>query len=162
MARYALAKRRLQGEIMDSPALDPRHHADALTGLARLNALSGAARRLWRQIALHARVQPGERLRVVDVASGGGDLAWGLWTQARRAGVALEIRGIDVSSTACAFAARRCRAAGAAIRFERADALADPIPGADVAISSLFLHHLPHEQAAALLGKMAAAAPLVV
>ena len=102
-------------------------------------------------------------MRLLDIASGGGDVTFGLWKLARRVGVELEILGLDVSATACAQAARRCRAAGKSISFASMDVLSADLPGGfDVVISTLFLHHLTSPDAARLLSKMAAAGNLLV
>ena len=69
-----LSKRRRQPELMDSPELDPAHHAQALRALARINALSLAAGRLWAILRRRSSGSDGP-IRVLDVACGGGDVA---------------------------------------------------------------------------------------
>jgi SAM-dependent methyltransferase len=152
-----LSRRRLQPEVMDQPDLDAHRHTDALRGLRRLNAWSGSVRILWPSVReLAARAAPAP-LRILDIASGAGDVLCGLARRAVRAGIALDIEGWDISPRAIDFA----RQAGAdlAVRFERHDALHDPLPDdRDVIISSLFLHHLDEDAAVALLQRMGAAA----
>jgi len=153
-----LTQRRLQPELMDQPGLDPAAHVGALTALARINALSGSARILWREI----RTLPGP-LRVLDLATGGGDVPIRLWQQARRAGLDLTMAGCDRSPVAIAHAQRRAAAQQAAVEFFTLDALADPLPaGYDVLTCSLFLHHLEAADAVELLRRMAQAAPRVL
>ena len=61
------------------------------------------------------------------------------------------------------FARERAGQAGAPLRFDRLDVLADPLPsGFDVILSSLFLHHVPDRQAVQLLTKMRRAAQRIV
>jgi len=99
-----------------------------------------------------------QQLRVLDVATGAGDVPVRLWRMARRAGLHLEIHGVDVSPRAVEFAAGRAAAEQAAIHFSVLDVLADPLPGGfDVVTCSLFLHHLADEQAVLLLQAMAKA-----
>jgi 2-polyprenyl-3-methyl-5-hydroxy-6-metoxy-1,4-benzoquinol methylase len=158
-----LAERRLRPELMDQPGLAITEHARALSGLRRLNVASSASRQLWNAVARHAAAEPGQRLRLLDVASGGGDVALGLWKLAKRSGVDLQILGLDVSSTACVQAAERCQSVGTAITFQCADVTTDALPkGFDIVASSLFLHHLSWRQAANVLRKMRDAARLLV
>ena len=163
MAVPSLAHRIFRQELMDQPGLNPVEHIRALDGLHRLNAVSRICQHVWREVKSHTDIRTGARLRLLDIASGGGDVTFGLWKLARRVGVELEILGLDVSATACAQAARRCRAAGKSISFASMDVLSADLPGGfDVVISTLFLHHLTSPDATHLLSKMAAAGNLLV
>lgn len=156
---FNLRQRRRQDELMDQPGLDEQQHLQALAGLARINAWSGSAGILWPSIhALARQVYPAP-LRLLDVATGAGDVPLRLWRKARRSGVSVAIEGCDVSPTAIAYASNRAAAARANVRFFPWDVLAQPLPGGyDVVTSSLFLHHLEEEQAVVLLQRMAQAA----
>ncbi|MHC4550654.1 MAG: class I SAM-dependent methyltransferase [Planctomycetota bacterium] len=100
-----LDQRRLRPERMDDPALDATLHLRALRGLERINRWSRTVHGLWRGLR---RLADGRApLRVLDLASGGGDLPSGLWHRARRAGVVLEIAGCDRSPRAVAYARQR-------------------------------------------------------
>ena len=143
---------------MDDPALDGSRHEAALRGLSRLNYLSGSARAIWTPLAALARQLGQQQLRVLDVATGAGDVPVRLWRRARRAGLHLEIQGVDVSPRAVEFAVGRAAAEQAAIHFGVLDVLAGPLPGGfDVVTCSLFLHHLAEEPAVLLLQAMAKA-----
>jgi 2-polyprenyl-3-methyl-5-hydroxy-6-metoxy-1,4-benzoquinol methylase len=143
---------------MDRPDLPVALHEHALCGLARLNWWSGSDRILWGPIRRLAAELSGRPLRVLDVACGAGDVLVGLARRALRAGVGLELHGIDMSPTAIDHASRRCAAAGLRVSLTRHDALAEPLPdGFDVVTSSLFLHHLTDDQAADVLRRCAAA-----
>ena len=143
---------------MDCPGLDPDEHCRALKGLARLNRVSGSTAAVWPAILAAARAAK-RPLRVLDLASGGGDIPLGLWRRARRIGLIVEILGVDRSSQAVQIARQRANDASAPIQFETLDILTESLPeGFDVILASLFLHHLPQSQAAAVLAKMAAAA----
>jgi 2-polyprenyl-3-methyl-5-hydroxy-6-metoxy-1,4-benzoquinol methylase len=158
-----LSQRVLLPELMDQAGLDVYEHSRALAGLRRLNLASGVARRLWQEIAAQSSMQPGGRLRVLDIASGGGDVALGLWMRARRRNIALEILGLDASHTACRTAAARCAPAKGEITFQCRDVLATALPtGFDVIVCTLFLHHLAVAEAQTLLANMRAAGPLMV
>jgi SAM-dependent methyltransferase len=148
---------------MDQPGLDRSRHIHALRGLERINRWSGSGRILWPPLRDLARQNGRAPLRVLDVASGGGDIPIGLWRKARRAGLPLLIDGGDLSPQAVEYARQRALADGADLRFFQLDALGGPLPdGYDVVICSLFLHHLDEEQAPGLLRHMARAAGRMV
>jgi 2-polyprenyl-3-methyl-5-hydroxy-6-metoxy-1,4-benzoquinol methylase len=158
-----LTRRNVQPEVMDQRDLDARRHRQALAGLARINWWSRSARIVWPQIAQLARERGASRLRVLDVASGGGDVPIAVWRLARRAGLDLDIVGCDISPLAVETAASRAEASAAKLRFEMHDAVHGPIPaGFDVVMSSLFLHHLPTPDALPWLERMAEAAGLLL
>lgn len=146
-------------ELMDDPDLDPAEHRRALAGLARINRVSDSAGALWPAIAQLAR-ELRRPLRVLDVATGSGDVPRRLLARAERADLALDVSACDLSPTAIEEAAR----APSKVHFFVHDALRDRLPtGFDVVTCSLFLHHLSADDAVALLANMEnAAARLVV
>lgn len=155
--------RRLQPELMDQPGLDQQLHHHALEGLARINLFSGSARILWSPIRRLARQVGDRRLRILDIATGGGDVPLELWRRARRNGLQIQLEGCDISRTAVTYARERAEERGADIRFFELDAMATEIPpGYDIVVCSLFLHHLQEEQAVRLLRHMAEAANRLV
>jgi 2-polyprenyl-3-methyl-5-hydroxy-6-metoxy-1,4-benzoquinol methylase len=159
--RAALASRIRAAEVMDQPELDPEEHRRALIGLARLNRVSGSVGVVWPAVAAAARAAK-RPLRVLDLATGSGDVPLGLWRRASRRGHIEEIVAVDISAQAVE-TANRSAAHRAAVRFMTLDVLNDPLPkGFDVVMTSLFLHHLERCQAVALLANMAAAARQLV
>src|SRR4051795_12469455 len=93
----ALRRRHVTPEVMDQPDLDAAEHASALRGLARINAVSGSAAILWPTLRDLARAAGPAGVRVLDVATGAGDVPLRLWRKARRAGVPLHAAGCDRS-----------------------------------------------------------------
>ena len=155
--------RHREPELMDEPGLDPARHSAALQGLARLNRWSGSAWALWQPLRMLARRVAPEPLRVLDVATGAGDVPIQLTRFAQRAGLRLVFDACDVSPHAIRYAESRASVAAAPVRFFQLDALTDPLHGTyDVIINSLFLHHLEQPQAVDLLRRMAAAARRLV
>jgi 2-polyprenyl-3-methyl-5-hydroxy-6-metoxy-1,4-benzoquinol methylase len=140
---------------MDQPDLDASRHAHALAGLARINFFSRSSGTLFRPLRdLQARLGS-SRLRILDVATGGGDIPIRLWRRAARAGLDWRIAGCDVSPVAVGHARDRARDR-ALVHFFVHDALERPLPGPyDAVICSRFLHHLEEESAAGLLRSMA-------
>jgi 2-polyprenyl-3-methyl-5-hydroxy-6-metoxy-1,4-benzoquinol methylase len=151
-----LLPRRRQPEVMDQPDLPADRHAHALTGLARINFVSRSSAILFRPLAeLHRRLGAA-RLRILDVASGGGDVPVRLWRRAAQAGLDWRIAGCDVSPVAVEHARAHALREQAHVHFFVHDALAAPLPGSyDAVTCSLFLHHLDEGPAVGLLRSMA-------
>lgn len=142
---------------MDDPALDEGEHRRALDSLVLLNRVSRVASAYWPHVVQLAR-ERGNALRVLDVATGAGDVPVELARRAAEAGIRLEVSGCDVSDVALAQAARRAALAGITIHLFRCDAAADPLPtGFDIVTCGLFLHHLDEEPTVAVLRNLASA-----
>ena len=153
-----LRQRILEPEDIDDPALAKEKLFGALEGLTRINFLSASAGSVWGPMLRLARELKLDRLRVLDVATGGGDIPLALWRKGKRAGLPLEIAGVDISERALEFAQRKCTECGSVVRFEQRDILRDGLPeGFDVIVSSLFLHHLTNDLAGELLAAAAMA-----
>jgi 2-polyprenyl-3-methyl-5-hydroxy-6-metoxy-1,4-benzoquinol methylase len=159
-----IAQRRRQAEVMDQPGLDAERHRRALNGLRRINALSRSSAILWSAIRTHARQLAPEPVRILDVASGGGDVAVALARRAQREGMTVHIAGCDVSPLAVEYARQQAERAGTSnVSFFQRDVLNEPLPdGYHVVGCSLFLHHLSDTEAEQLLRHMAAAAERLV
>jgi 2-polyprenyl-3-methyl-5-hydroxy-6-metoxy-1,4-benzoquinol methylase len=167
-----------QAELMDDPSLATADHLHALSALARINAFSGTAGQLAAAIQrLTADSRPPDRpLEVVDIACGGGDVTMALarrlarLTKKRGRAVPKKldtcVTGIDVSPRAVDHATAKAAQApitpGAEVAFAVRDVVADGCPDCDVAVSSLFLHHLDDPDALRVLEALAAAARIGV
>jgi len=155
-----------RAELMDDPALPAADHAAALDALATINAVSLTARQIAGAVCrIVAHAPPaGRPLVLVDVACGGGDLslAVGRLVARRLGGAGVHLLGIDMSERAIERARRLAavRPGDAPADFAVRDLLAEGCPPCDVAVSSLFLHHLDDAPAAAVLRSMAATARL--
>jgi 2-polyprenyl-3-methyl-5-hydroxy-6-metoxy-1,4-benzoquinol methylase len=146
---------------MDDPGLDPAAHRAALAGLARINKLSLSAAILWPPIHSLAVSNPGKPIRILDIATGSGDVPIALWKRARCAGIPISIDGCDISTFAVQNAAENARETD--VRFFTHDVIRDPLPtGYDVVMCSLFLHHLSEPDAVTVLGRMRDAANKLV
>ena len=154
-----------QPELMDQPGLDLTEHRQALQGLRRINNVSRPSSVLWPAIARLARRKEanGRPVRVLDLATGGGDTPIALDRRARRAGLNLEIEGCDINPQAVDYAQEQARAHKANVRFFVLDAVHDILPSDyDVLTCSLFLHHLDETDAITLLRQMGNAARRLV
>lgn len=137
-------------ELMDDPALDPAEHHRALRALARINRLSASAGVLWPSIRNLARTLR-RPIRLLDLATGSGDVPSALLRKARAAGVQLEVFGCDISPRAIELASANCPDG----QFFCHDVLHAPLPCQfDVVCCSLFLHHLSEDEAPHVLSRM--------
>jgi SAM-dependent methyltransferase len=160
LALIALEQRDRLPELMDQPGLDERVHRQALRGLGRTNAFSRVGNALWRGLAELGAPWGTEPVRVLDMASGGGDNLLRLAQLARRHNVRFEAQGCDINPTAVAYAQAAAQRANLTnVRFAGLDAVRDPLPqGFDVFMCTLFLHHLTEPDVVDTLQRMAGAA----
>ncbi len=161
-----LRVRNLQSELMDDPSLDQSAHQQALTGLRRINWWSRTDTVIWRAIRRNVRERTDKTpITILDIASGGGDLAIRLARIAQRESVPVQIHGCDISATAITHSSAQAAAAGLKnVTFHQCNALEEPLPQSkyDFVMCSLFLHHLNDEQGTVLLKRMQAAASRLV
>lgn len=159
----SLAQRHVVPEQMDAPDLDASAHDQALTGLRRLNRISGAAAILARPIHSVARSRGTQRLTVLDVACGGGDVPLAMARQLRAARVHITLTLSDRSPHALALAQVAAQDAGLEASASPGTAPDDLPEGAwDIVTNSLFLHHLSRPQVVATLAAMARRARVAV
>lgn len=149
-------RRRNVEEQMDRPDL----HSDGLEGDLRnlevLNRLFGGRSVVRRHVgALLPRVS-GNRLRVLDIGSGAGDLCRELIRLCRRAGVAVEVTSVDFHSPIQEYARHRLGREYPEAWFVRGDARRLPFRSAsfDLVLCTLALHHFEEEDAVAVLREM--------
>ena len=157
-AFVALHRRILVPELMDDPGLGAAEHDHALHGLARLNRIASADLILWRRLRPHLEALPDDRpVRILDVATGSGDLPLRLAMRTRRTFPDRRITwmGCDISEHALEAARRRAEAIGVPFETHRVDITTDPLPPADFVLCSLFLHHLETPMVIRLLRNMA-------
>lgn len=155
-----LRERRLVDERMDDPGIDPQHLERALQGIRRINVMSRAAASLWPVLRPLASEKP---IRVLDLASGGGDVAVAIARKARRSNLPITVEGCDISATAVRVAQNVASHHGVEVRFFEHDAIRSGVPeGFDVIYSSLFFHHLSTPQVQHLLQNMANVAQTII
>jgi SAM-dependent methyltransferase len=150
-----------QPELMDCPDIDAAEHDHALEAIATINAVSCTAAQIAAGIR---RLDPSvgmmePQLVIADVACGGGDVTCDLARRLRSSGGGLgtgpRLLGLDKSPHAVHRASQRAARAESDVRFEVCDVLTAGLPPCDIAVCSLFLHHLDDEAASRLLRRMA-------
>jgi 2-polyprenyl-3-methyl-5-hydroxy-6-metoxy-1,4-benzoquinol methylase len=144
---------------MDAPDLPAARMIETLKGLRLVNAVTQSSRLMWPDLVAAAARQRGKRLRVLDVACGGGDVLMTLSRWATKASLDIEFSGCDASPEAISYARETAASAGCPISFFELKVGRDPLPeGYDMIMSTLFLHHLDEEDAIAFLREAAAKA----
>ena len=144
---------------MDAPDLPAPRLIETLKGLRLVNAVTQSSRLMWPDLAAAAKRYPGETLRVLDVACGGGDVLLTLARWAQRASLDVELAGCDASEEAVSYANESAARVGARSNFFALTVGRDPLPeGYHMIMSTLFLHHLDEGDAIGFLREGAAKA----
>ena len=146
-----LRQRAMDVEQMDRPDCDARLLDNTYRQFAVINRVLSGWRKLYAK-ELRPMITPaGRPLTVLDVGSGGGDLAVMLARWAARDGKALRITGIDPDPRAARFAGQRPAMAGVEFRAAHSADLVSEGARFDVVISNHVLHHLAPEELRQLL-----------
>ncbi len=137
------SRRAVLRELMDDPS-SYEELRDCLHDLGRVNQVTFAYHPTlawWRQLI--GTEYASQRLHIVDVGSGGGDMLREVERWADSAGIPVRLTGIDLNPHAVQ-AAREFTGSESAIRWITGDMYSiDSLLGpVDVVISSLFTHHL--------------------
>ena len=143
----SLAHRTLEREIMDDHVPPQEVVDEVYRFLGGINKWLGGVRATLRHFERFSHGwEPGQRLRVLDVACGGGDMGRALVAWARRRGVHLEVVGLDISRSALSVAQRRGDLSR--LRFVTGDVHRSPFRDGtfDYVVCALFFHHLSDEE----------------
>lgn len=147
--------RHRQPEMMDQPGLPKEAHRHALDGLARLNRWTGVARSMYAYLKRAAIANSARPLRILDIASGSGDLPVAWARLGKRDGLKLEITTLDISEFAVETQDRLANQHGVSLTALQRDCLTNPLPdGFDVVTNSLFFHHLDEADVQRLVAEM--------
>ncbi len=142
-------------EAMDAPDLDPTVYAAVLRDLARVNRVTMAARPTL--AFLNRIAAKGDRLRLLDVGYGDGDMLRRIARWAADRGVVAELVGIDLNPRS-EMVARADTPADAPITYRTGDYADLAGQGWDAIVSSLVAHHMTHAQLVAFVRFMEAEA----
>ncbi|KQM62069.1 MULTISPECIES: methyltransferase domain-containing protein [unclassified Sphingomonas] len=135
-------------EAMDDPALDPAIYAAVLRDLAQVNVVTMAARPTL--AFLDSVVRRGDRLKLLDVGYGDGDMLRRIARWATKRGVQAELVGIDLNPHSEAIA-RADTPPDLPIAYRTGDYADLAGEGWDVIVSSLVAHHMTRPQLVAFL-----------
>jgi ubiquinone/menaquinone biosynthesis C-methylase UbiE len=152
----SLAKRRREDEWMDAAGVDPAQLRRSLRFIRRVNTLLGYTRAtLWHLKQFSRRWKPGERITMIDFATGSADIPRAILRWATKRNLDVRVVGVDRHPITAAQAA----AAGAAdprLQIVQANVLDLPFaPGTfDYALTAMFLHHLDDADVVRVLSAM--------
>jgi 2-polyprenyl-3-methyl-5-hydroxy-6-metoxy-1,4-benzoquinol methylase len=142
-----LSRRSYQSELMDTELVDFALFHQCLQQLEIVNILSLAYRPTlrWLRQILHD-APPGEKISILDVGSGGGDMLRRIGKYLRRRDLNPELTGVDLNPWSQR-SAEETTPAAMNIHYETSDIFAfDPSRHADFIISCNFTHHLTDEE----------------
>ncbi|MDJ0276819.1 methyltransferase domain-containing protein [Sphingomonas sp. 2R-10] len=138
-------------ELMDDPSLAPETYAAVLRDLARVNTVTLAARPT---LAFLTRIAwRGDRLKLLDVGYGDGDMLRRIARWAARRGVEAELVGIDLNPRSEAIA-RADTPGDLPITYRTGDYADLAGEGWDAVVSSLVAHHMTRAQLVAFVAFM--------
>ena len=136
-------------EMMDRPQPVSAELERDLERLRQLNRWFGSYRLIWS--FLRRWIKPGAKLRIVDLATGSGDIPRLLVDQARRIGAQIEIEAVDQQAATLEIA-RSLSADYPEISYHSGDILEwSSAQACDIALCSLVLHHFSDDDAVKLL-----------
>ncbi len=140
-------KRSTETELMDDPAIGFPAFADCLRDLAIVNVLTFGYRPTlgWLK-RMYKNTKSEEKISIVDIGSGGGDMLRQIAQSAERNKQKVDLTGVDLNPWSGKYA-RTVTSPLLPITFETSD-IFDFAPDRqfDFAISALFTHHLNNDQ----------------
>ena len=151
-----LRQRLRQSEWMDAVNVDPRDLEHSLAFIRLINASLGYTWATIRHLQHFSRHwKPGQRIEILDVATGSADIPRAILDWARQRNFDLHIVALDRHALTVRAAARG--RAQRRLRIIQADAFAMPFaPGSfDYVLCANFLHHLDDADACSALASMA-------
>jgi len=136
-------------ELMDRPQPVSDELARDLENLRRLNSWFGSYRLI--RAFLRCWFQPGGNYRILDLATGYGDIPRMIVAWSRAMGCTVQIDAVDQQSATLQLA-QKASAGFSEIRYQQADALTFSSPGTyDLVLCSLALHHFSEQDAVKIL-----------
>lgn len=135
-----------QPEWMDEPSADRTQLRRSLRFIRRINAALGYTRATIGYLKQFSqRWQPGQTIRILDLATGSADVPRAVLRWADRKRWDVRIVGVDKHAVTATEAGRQCEPR---LQIVRADVFDLPFAAGsfDYAITSMFLHHLSEQQ----------------
>jgi 2-polyprenyl-3-methyl-5-hydroxy-6-metoxy-1,4-benzoquinol methylase len=142
----SLRTRARGAELMDEPDADPETLERSLRDLRRVNRWLGGRRSALHLLDGLLQGRPPGRYRLLDVATGSGDLPLAFAARARRRGYRVEVAGLDLHPATAGVARIR---GGGRLAVVVGDALRIPVAdrSVDFVLCSTALHHFDGEDA---------------
>lgn len=149
-----LSVRAHEEELMDDFSMGGEELSEALEHLRKLNRLFAAAgptragvEKLWKAMG------GPDRLTIMDVGAGSGDVNWKLLQWAEQKGIQLEITLVDLTEEACS-QARQLFREEPRVQVVRADVRELASGSADIVTASQFVHHFEGQSLVEIVSHM--------
>ncbi|MDB5319810.1 MAG: Methyltransferase type 11 [Phycisphaerales bacterium] len=150
-----LSHRRRQREWMDEPDADADALRQSLGFIRRINSLLGYTRATLKHLDHFSRSwKQGERINIVDLATGSADIPRAILRWADRKGFDVHIVGVDRHPVTVQ--AAEAGPADPRLRIVQGDVFNLPFPAGsfDYALTAMFLHHLDDAEVVTVLRTM--------
>ncbi len=146
MSGIDFAQRSRDKELMDTEAVSFEEFHDCLRNLEVINIYTLAYRPTLNWLKTISRLMPGQKISVLDIGSGGGDMLRKIWKWAEKNQLSISLTGVDINP----FSKRSSESAtplNAPIIYKTVDLFSlNSSEQPDVIISSLFTHHLSNDE----------------
>jgi len=150
-------------ELMDEPGVDRAELASALRFIRGVNRWLGGTAVVLRHLnawsARWDRSPNASPIRILDIATGSGDIPQAILKWAQRRHISVDLIGLDLHATTLAIArewSTQPIPPGSSLTYLQGDALRLPFADAsiDYVLTSMFFHHLSNDQVLAALREM--------
>lgn len=150
------AHRATQREIFDEQDVAPDLLSRGYQFMDVVNRFFGGTRAVQRYVAEHAMRASGRPLHVLDLGSGACGIPLAVAPWARRRGLDVRFTCLEINPVAVRLARRAIRRAReAAVEVVQADAFRfEPSQEFDVAVGSMFFHHLSDQNILVLMARL--------
>jgi ubiquinone/menaquinone biosynthesis C-methylase UbiE len=150
-----LTTRQREPEWMDAPNVDPQLLRDSLAFIRKINRMLGYTRATLSHLERFSRSwKPGEKIRLIDFATGSADIPQAILKWADQRGFDVEIVAVDLHAETARTA--RQNVPDPRLRIIQANVLNIPFADGefDYALTAMFLHHLSDDQVIQVLATM--------
>ncbi len=140
---------------MDRADADPEELRSALAFIRRINVLLGYTRATLHHLKRFSRSwKAGERITILDLATGSADIPRAILKWARRSGFDLHVTGLDLHPTTAS--AALAENPDPSLIIVRGDALHPPFADGsfDYVLTNMFLHHLDEAEVVQVMREM--------
>jgi ubiquinone/menaquinone biosynthesis C-methylase UbiE len=151
----SLLTRQREPEWMDEPGADPELIRKSLRFIRRVNALLGYTRATLQHLERFSqRWKPGERIEMIDFATGSADIPRAILRWADAKGFDVRIVGVDLHAATAQTAAEETN--DPRLRIVRGNVLDMPFEdnSFDYALTAMFLHHLDDDDVTRVMATM--------
>ncbi|TVQ10800.1 MAG: methyltransferase domain-containing protein [Balneolaceae bacterium] len=132
-------------ELMDDPDCDPQLLENTYRQFGTINRLLAGWERVYRAYIL-PRCKPGRRYTLLDLGSGGGDLAVYIAALNRKYGREIQVYATDPDQRAFHYALKNHRGSGVIFENQSLEKIASTDMQFDFVISNHLMHHLQDDE----------------